>query len=265
MKIAKETMLRSRPDRSLGRRRVRATLRNALMRLGLEVRRADPTSTPAAMRNRILADRGVGLVLDLGASVGEYASLLRAAGYGGDIHSFEPQTGAYSVLVSRSRHDDRWFAHNAAVGSAPGAGTMYISANSVSSSLAAITDAHIDGDPRSSAIDTQNTEVTTLDTFATVLKASTPTFLKLDVQGFEQQALDGGKEMIAASVEAIEIELSLVELYEGQALLPEIWTLLTDLGFACVGLNSAFAHIRTGEVLQVDAMFVRKATNNGES
>jgi hypothetical protein len=46
-------------------------------------------------------------------------------------------------------------------------------------------------------------------------------YMKIDTQGFEQQVLTGAAEMLLRT-DAVEVELSLVELYEGQSLLPEV-------------------------------------------
>ncbi len=54
--------------------------------------------------------------------------------------------------------------------------------------------------------------------------------MKVDVQGFEKQVLAGAVETMA-QIEAVEIELSLVELYTNQTLMPEMLSNLTALGF----------------------------------
>jgi hypothetical protein len=55
----------------------------------------------------------------------------------------------------------------------------------------------------------------------------------------------------------VEAELSLVPLYEGQALYREIIDRLETLGFDLITIDRAFTHPRTGHVLQVDGVFAR--------
>ena len=77
------------PDQTLANRareRVKLLVRGALMRADLEVSRGPYTSRVA----RTLHAQGIDTVLDVGANVGQYASLLRRAGFAGRILSCEP-------------------------------------------------------------------------------------------------------------------------------------------------------------------------------
>ena len=67
-----------------------------LSRRGFELRRHHATR-----RNRVLADRGVDLVLDVGAAVGDYGTELRTFGYAGRIVSFEDCEGNMTQIVER--------------------------------------------------------------------------------------------------------------------------------------------------------------------
>lgn len=81
--------------------------------------------------------------------------------------------------------------------------------------------------------------------------------MKVDVQGFEKQVLAGAVETIA-QIEAVEIELSLVELYTNQTLMPEMLSNLTALGFGPVWLDRGFKDPKTGYLLQMDGIFIKK-------
>ena len=59
---------------------------------------------------------------------------------------------------------------------------------------------------------------------------------------------------------AAELELSLVELYEGQELLPVLHERMSAQGFALVWLGeSVFRDPVSDEILAVDGIFVRRA------
>jgi hypothetical protein len=64
-------------------------------------------------------------------------------------------------------------------------------------------------------------------------------YIKIDVQGAEADVLAGASRTLAFC-RAIEIELCTVPLYQGQALLPELWHGLYEGGFRAVSLAPAF-------------------------
>jgi hypothetical protein len=52
--------------------------------------------------------------------------------------------------------------------------------------------------------------------------------------------------------------MSLVALYEGQSLAMELWECLTRLGFHACFFNPGFRDARSGRMLQMDGVFVRR-------
>jgi FkbM family methyltransferase len=85
---------------------------------------------PFDRRAHLMAAYGIDLVVDVGASVGQYASDLRAAGYGGRIVSFEPLQGPYGVLAAGAARDGCWEAHRLALGDEAGDARMNVSEDS---------------------------------------------------------------------------------------------------------------------------------------
>jgi hypothetical protein len=78
--------------------------------------------------------------------------------------------------------------------------------------------------------------------------------LKLDVQGFELEALRGA-ERVLASVDTVLTECSFVPFYSGQALFDEVRDFLHERGFRLVGGAISAAHDRRWE--QGDFVFDR--------
>lgn len=73
---------------------------NRLLHLcGIELRRYVPGRSEEAQFARLLAAHGIGLVLDVGANVGQYAGRLRTLGFRGRIVSFEPLPHAFARLT----------------------------------------------------------------------------------------------------------------------------------------------------------------------
>jgi FkbM family methyltransferase len=193
-------------------------------------------------RRRILRERDVDLLLDGGANEGQYARTLRATGFRGRIVSFEPLASAYARLAGRSASDPAWDCVQVALGDVEGRAEIHVAENSVSSSLRA------PGEVR----------VARLDSFASeLIQPGTVSYLKLDVQGVELEALRGAQATLQHTV-AVECELSLVPLYEGQALFPEVVAWLDRAGFDLVALERAFTEPCSGKLLQLDGLFARR-------
>ena len=227
-------------------------VRLALHRTGVSIGR-DPFVNRVA---RLLHRRRIETILDVGANVGQFARMLRAAGFDGDILSYEPLSDAYRRLTRRSAADPRWQAFNAAVGSEPGRSTIHISANSYSSSLLAMTKAHLDSAPGSQFIGTEDVDVTTV---AGIVEEHgldpARMFLKVDTQGFEKSVMTGAGAVID-DVAAVQLELSFVELYEGQELFDEGVTTMRDHGLELWTLDPGISDAE-GRLLQCDGVFVR--------
>lgn len=83
-------------------------------------------------------------------------------------------------------------------------------------------------------------------------------YLKIDTQGYEREVLLGASETLNRTV-AVEIELGLTEMYNGQALLPEVWRMLVAAGFRPAWIERGFRDPSDIWLMQVDGLFVREA------
>lgn len=131
---------------------------------------------------------GIYDLLDVGANQGQYAQNFRALGFGGPGLSFEPSTEAFDPLEAAAAHDQYWEVHNVALGANPGMLKLYISTDSVSSSLLVVADQHTRAARRSTARETLRVEVRTLDSYAGEIDGDR-LWLKLDTQGYESRVL----------------------------------------------------------------------------
>ena len=80
--------------------------------------------------------------------------------------------------------------------------------------------------------------------------------MKVDVQGFERQVFDGAEQLLR-SVRAVEVELSLEPLYEGQVLYLPMIDILQRSGFSLASVAPGFQDECTGRLLQFDGIFER--------
>ena len=66
-----------------------------------------------------------------------------------------------------------------------------------------------------------------------------------------------GAELTLGRVIAFECELSTVALYEGQPLISEVLEYMSQRAFELVALEPGFSDQRTGQILQLEALFVK--------
>lgn len=241
------------PEVAIAMRRFKSVVRRSANRFGLEISR-DPYMARVV---RLLKLLELHAVIDVGANEGQYGRDLRAMGYAARIISLEPLLEPYDRLSSAARRDDAWEAIRAAAAPARGRLTIHIAGNSVSSSPLGMLPAHAAAAPRSVYVADEVVPATTVDDVCRRYDVDPArSFLKVDVQGFESAVLDGAGETLAGFA-AVQLEMSLVPLYEGQALMPDLVGRMAGRGFDLWILMPEFADPATGRTLQCDGVFVR--------
>jgi FkbM family methyltransferase len=238
---------------------LKSALKSAALRLGYDVQRFEPACSRAAQLRAILAAQRINLILDVGANTGQFGRELRAhVGYGGRIVSFEPMRAAHASLATAATGDARWeVAPRAAIGAQSGSVTLNVAGNSASSSVLAMLPTHVQAAPESLYVGTEVVPLEPLDALApSYFREDSRAFLKIDTQGYESEVLRGAAQTLARLV-GLQLELSLVPLYEGQPLMPELLERVRELGFELWAVAPAFVDPRSGRMLQIDATFVR--------
>jgi FkbM family methyltransferase len=235
----------------------KTTVRKAFHQVGFDLRYFKD-SEEGILRNLLDRLHPVA-VLDVGANIGQYARMLRGIGYRGAIISFEPLNAAHQELTAAASADKRWIvAPRAALGSATGSIEINVSGNSVSSSVLPMKAAHLSAAPESRYVATEQVALRRLDELLPAILADPgPLFLKLDTQGYEAEVLKGA-EGILSRVVAIQMEISLVPLYQDAPTLVQIVSAMGDLGFHLFQVVTGFRDGVTGQLLQLDGMFVRQ-------
>jgi FkbM family methyltransferase len=235
--------------------RARAIAGARRMLAGFDVSLTRLSRTTPAQRVRFMNDAAITVVLDVGAHVGDYASSLRRFGYKGRIESFEPLARAYDELCSRAAGDPLWRCHRLALGDTSGTLTLHVAGNEVSSSVLAMLPRHVQGAPESSYVRSEKATVCALDDLG-LTDASDRAYVKADVQGFEKHVLEGAARTLE-SVCLLELELSLVKLYEDGPLYAEMLEYLKELHFEPIWFERGFGDAATGRLLQMDGIFAK--------
>jgi FkbM family methyltransferase len=219
--------------------------------MGYEIVAYSPMRSHELRRAKLLRERGIRTVLDGGANNGQYAARLRQLGYGEEIISVEPIPRVFNLLKERTLRDSRWTCVNAALARERGSLTLNVAPISEVSSVLFATGAVNTEEWR--ATDTISVPALRVDD---LLRDHEYHFIKLDLQGYEMEALKGAGAALERTV-AIEVELSTVPLYQGAVLLPEMAVYLADRGYSLFSVEPALVDYASGRVLQLDGLFVR--------
>lgn len=219
-----------------------------------------PHHSAEARLARCLATQKIDLVLDVGANVGGFARQLIENGYKGRIVSFEPIGALHAHLKRQSERYPNWtIAEPCAVGAETGTVQLRVSQNLSSTSVLAMMKTHLDAAPESAVARLETVSLRRLDDLAVAYWGDAErVFAKLDVQGYEDRVLDGAA-AIMTKLWGLQVEMSLVPLYEGQVLFPRMDERIRGSGFALWGMDPVLIDARLGRVLQIDALYMRSS------
>jgi len=212
----------------------------------------------AKLMGQLATDLQVEWLLDVGANRGQFGTLMRRAGYRRRLVSFEPVADAFADLQTTAASDPLWTVEQRAVGAKEGTQVIHVAGNSVSSSILPMGDRHVELFAGSAYVRDEEVEVTTVAD-AVERHGIDPrrSMLKADVQGLESAVLDGAGPLLG-DFAMVELELSLLELYEGQDLLPELVSRLTATGFELWTFFPAYVDKVNKRLWWADGLFVRR-------
>ena len=121
-------------------------------------------------------------------------------------------------------------------------------------------EAHKKAAPLSKYIGKENVNVIPLSSiFEDYASYGRSNFLKIDTQGFEHLVLKGIEEYID-SICGIELELSIIPLYEGSKIYSYYFDYFEKNGFELWSLEPEFIDPEKGRMLQFNATFVNRNT-----
>ena len=242
---------------SEARRRARRRLHQAIATVGIDAVPMTGIRHAIGRRARLLRALDINLVIDVGANIGQFGSEIRAAGYAGAILSIEPLSDAYPRLSARAECDGEWLTMRCALGESDGTSTIHIAGNSASSSLLDMLPDHERAAPETHYVGQETVNVRRLESILEEQEAlGERPYLKIDVQGYELAVLRGAGTHLG-TLAAIQLELSLAELYAEAPTAREVDAFVTDAGYRLAGIEPGFTDPSTGRLLQMDGIYVR--------
>ena len=192
-------------------------------------------------------------VVDIGANRGQFTLISRKFFPDAQIDSFEPLAEPADRFQKVFVGDANTHLHRCAIGATEGKTTIHVSRKDDSSSLLPIGNTQTAMFPGTGERETRTIRVAPLDAVLTKQYIQSPALLKLDVQGYELQALRGCESLLDR-FRYVYCECSFVELYEGQALAHEVIDYLHQRGFNLSGVYN-MSYDKKGIAIQADFLF----------
>jgi len=131
-------------------------------------------------------------IFDVGANIGVTAAILDAAAPRGRLYCFEPAPQNYPHLVATIEANGLVSCHPHQIALGASSGTVEFLANTQSGSAS-----HLALDGRSLGGSNMRVRVMTTDEFARELRLARLDFMKIDVEGFELDVLEGARHTLA--------------------------------------------------------------------
>jgi FkbM family methyltransferase len=202
---------------------------------------------------KMLNDLDCNHIIDIGANKGQFALVARKKFPKARIDSFEPLSAAADIFEKVFKNDDNTFLHRIAVGKKEDVATIHVSNKADSSSLLPIGENQVSLFPGTQELEQRSIKVAPLEKIIARNDIQQPAMLKIDVQGYELEALYGCQSLFD-KINYIYCECSFFELYEGQALTHEIIEFLSQNGFKLTGIYHVHYN-KLGIAIQADFLF----------
>jgi len=220
-----------------------------------------PSKTWIFQRDHFMRNLGVSLAIDVGGNLGQWALEARKI-TNARIVTFEPDPRCLEDLNLLSTDDPVWEIVQKAAGNSDSTEAMNLLR--IEHGYSSLKDLTTMGEKfsgeRIEEIDSYEVQVCRLDThFKDELIKSERVWLKIDVQGYEEEVLEGASGILG-NIIAVEIEIPMLNLYQNSAKVSSIIKFFEDHDFVlCSIFSDRWSKIG---VADCDALFVKAVVVN---
>ena len=194
------------------------------------------------------------VVIDIGANIGYYTLMFaKLVGDTGKIYSFEPDPRNFLILEKNIQINgyNNVILEKKSVSSKLGKSILYVNENSAGSSM----------HKPNNVVNQIDVDLITLDNYFEV-NSITPDFIKIDIEGYELNALKGMESILQSSDKTkIMIEYNPLTKKEFNSDPMDNLTFLSELGFKFKDLNSSVQTFLTFEDIKQEYENSKKLTN----
>jgi FkbM family methyltransferase len=197
-------------------------------------------------------------VIDVGANVGQFAIATKQFYPNAVVHSFEPVPESFEKLQKNTAKHNDIYTYNCALGAEQSEIVFYKNEHSHASSALKVSDFQKENIPETihfTEIKVKCIELGKLD-FKKPLEK--PILLKLDVQGYEKNVLDGSSNLLK-KIDYLLLEVSFIQMYDNEPLFDEIHSYLVQKNFQLVSPIGAL-EMKNGSIAQLDMLYKYNGT-----
>ena len=190
------------------------------------------------------------LIFDVGAHTGESIVRFRNLYKKSIIHSFEPSKKSFTILKKYENLETK--INNFALGKINEMGKFYINKNDSTSGFYKFFESKNIQDN----IANETVQIKTLDQYVKNHNIECIDILKIDVQGFEAQVLQGAIKTLGHKIKIIELEIIFIDYYEKKSSFSEIENIIMPLGFELYTVSSPALEETSSRLKWLDAIYI---------
>jgi FkbM family methyltransferase len=194
-------------------------------------------------------------IIDIGANIGQYALAAHRFYPNSQIYSFEPVPICYKQLQENTKAISNIHSYNYALGNQNREITFFQNAHTHASSALNVSKYQMDNVPKTKNFQEIKVKCLKLDDFPFEHNLLTPILLKLDVQGYERNVLEGASSFLQ-KVNYIILEMSFIAMYDNEPLFDEMHSYLKEKGFKLVAPIGALPDTNLA-IPQLDMLYKR--------
>lgn len=200
------------------------------------------------------------VIFDVGANTGKTVEVYRTLFPAAAIHAFEPDPELSGPLAEKLRDDPRTIVNPVAVGAAEATLPFNVCRAGGNDGIGSFLPLNPDNETvrhlKAETVRTIEVPVTTLDAYCAERGIGRIDFLKLDVQGFEDQCLLGAGGLLAqGAIRMVQVELLLSDMYARTLSFYDIEAILRPHGYRLHAIDDVYPRLGT-ELFQLDAFYV---------
>jgi FkbM family methyltransferase len=194
-----------------------------------------------------------GVILDVGAHMGESALAFRKNFPEAAIHSFEPISFIFEALRRNCQPHANIFCHHLAFGDKPGELRIALSGTDVLCQMNSLNSVATSSTPPEL---TQTVKIARLDDFCASTGIQQVAVLKIDVEGYECQVIEGARALLREGrIGHLMAEVTLDPEDKQHTQLAALEKQLSEFNYSLTGFYEPSYHFESGRMLFANALF----------